>query len=295
MRFLIDENMPRSLVTEIAARGFAVEDVRDLGLQGLPDTKVFEAARASDAIIITRDRGFTFERNWPGDFTAGVIFVNLPEATPAKIINEKIRSLLAKRTPASLHSAVTIVEPQRALSKIVRRRKTKELTIRHATIADAENLAELSATSFRQAFDGSSKQENIGGYVSAAFNPTQLAVELNEPQSTFCLAELNEQAVGYFKLIADEVPNCVRDRNALELARLYVRQEFLAQKIGAALMQKALEEARAKGYTTIFLGVGEHNERAQAFYHKWGFQRVGEHIFQIGDDAQTDWWMAREL
>ena len=127
--------------------------------------------------------------------------------------------------------------------------------IRYATMADAETLAELSATSFHQAFDGSSKQENVDGYVNAAFHPAQLAIELNEPQSTFCLAELSEQTVGYFKLIADEVPDCISDRKAVELSQLYVRQEFIAQKIGAALMQKALEEARAKGYKTIFLGV----------------------------------------
>ena len=157
-----------------------------------------------------------------------------------------------------------------------------KVTIRHATIADAENLAELSATSFHQAFDGSSKQENIDGYVNAAFNPTQLAIELRDPQATFMFAELDGQAVGYFKLfIEDEVP-VASDRKAIELSRLYVRQEFITQKIGAALMQKALEEARAKGYQMIFLGVWEHNERAQAFYHKWGFHRVGDHIFQNG-------------
>ncbi len=171
----------------------------------------------------------------------------------------------------------------------------REITIRHATVADAEILAELSATAFHQAFDGSSKQENVDGYVNAAFNPAQLAVELSDRQSVFCLAELNGQTVGYFKLIEDEIPDCVSDRKAIELSRLYVRQEFIAQKIGATLMQKALEEARTKGYNTIFLGVWEHNERAQAFYHKWGFQRVGEHLFQMGDDAQTDWWMERKL
>lgn len=173
--------------------------------------------------------------------------------------------------------------------------KQAEVTIRTATIADAEMLAELSATSFHQAFDGSSKQENVDGYVDAAFNAAQLAKELGDPQSIFMIAELGEQSVGYFKLIVGEVPECVRDRNAMELSRLYVRQEFIAQKIGAALMQKALDAARAKGHQTIFLGVWEHNTRAQAFYHKWGFTRVGEHIFQMGDDPQTDWWMERML
>lgn len=173
------------------------------------------------------------------------------------------------------------------------------ITIRMATPADAEMLAELSAISFHQAFDGSSKQENVDDYVNAAFNPTQLAMELRDPQCIFMIAQSGEQSVGYFKLFAGEVPACVSegwgDHNAIELVRLYVRQEFIAQKIGAALMQRALDEARAKGFTTIFLGVWEHNYRAQAFYHKWGFERVGEHIFQMGDDPQTDWWMARKL
>ena len=34
-------------------------------------------------------------------------------------------------------------------------------TFRYATIADAASLAELAATTFHQAFDGSSKQENV--------------------------------------------------------------------------------------------------------------------------------------
>lgn len=174
-------------------------------------------------------------------------------------------------------------------------REQQGLTIRSAMAADAETLAELSATSFHQAFDGSSKQENVDGYVQAAFNPAQLTMELSDLHSTFMIAELGDQAVGYFKLITGEVPDCVQDYQAIELSRLYVRQEFTAQKIGAALMQRVLDEARSRGHATIFLGVWEHNYRAQSFYQKWGFHRVGEHIFQMGDDPQTDWWMARTL
>ncbi len=116
--------MPRSLAAEIAALGMAVQDVRDLGLRGRPDGEVFATAAATDAVIITRDRGFAMEKRWPTDFTAGVIFVNLPDNTPASIINMKITILLAKRLPASLLGAVTIVEVRRALSRVVRRRQS---------------------------------------------------------------------------------------------------------------------------------------------------------------------------
>ncbi|MFN7931334.1 MAG: GNAT family N-acetyltransferase [Blastocatellia bacterium] len=172
---------------------------------------------------------------------------------------------------------------------------SKTLYFRAATVADAEQLAEVATSTFHQAFDGSTRQENVDEYIQAAFNPAQLAAELAEANSTYVLVESAGRAIGYCKLYAGEVPECVGDDGALEISRLYVRQEFWAQKVGAALMQWAMDEARRKGCETIFLGVWEHNERAKAFYHRWGFARVGEHIFQMGDDPQTDWWMARKL
>lgn len=114
--------MPRSLAPQIAALGFTVEDVRDIGLGGKPDSDVYVAAVSSDGIIITRDRGFSIVKSWPEDFTAGVIFINLPDDTPASNINEKILELLAQRLPESLLGALTTVELRRALSRIVRRR-----------------------------------------------------------------------------------------------------------------------------------------------------------------------------
>lgn len=122
MNFLVDENMPRSLAPDIGALGFAVQDVRDIGLRGKPDSEVFNVALASDSIIITRDRGFTDERSWPAGFTAGVIFVNLPDKSSANEINGKVTTLLTNRLPVSLLGAVTYVEQHRALSRIVRRR-----------------------------------------------------------------------------------------------------------------------------------------------------------------------------
>jgi len=122
MNLLIDENIPRSLAGELSALGFSARDARDIGLLGHSDVEVFRIAAAIDAIIITRDRGFTYEKNWPPDFTAGVIFVNLPDDTPASIVKAKVTNLLTQRLPKSLLGAITFIEPQRALSRIVRRR-----------------------------------------------------------------------------------------------------------------------------------------------------------------------------
>lgn len=113
--------MPRSLAPRIATLGFTVQDVRDVGLRGATDTKISEKAIAADSIIITRDRDFANVKHWPLAFTAGVIFVNLPDDTPVSTINSKVTDLLAKRLPESLLGALTIVELHRALARSVRR------------------------------------------------------------------------------------------------------------------------------------------------------------------------------
>ena len=122
MNFLVDENMPRSLVQMIRDLGHTASDVRDEGLQGRLDDEVLALATASDAIIITRDRGIANDRNWPAQFTAGVILVRLPQDLPPARTSQIVADIVSKRQPASLLGAVTFVEPQRALSHIIRRR-----------------------------------------------------------------------------------------------------------------------------------------------------------------------------
>ena len=83
--------------------------------------------------------------------------------------------------------------------------------------------------------------------------------------------------------------------NPIELVRLYVDQKFQGSGVATDLMQTCLDEARSMGHRTIYLGVWEHNHRAQFFYFKWNFRVVGSLVFQMGTDAQIDWLMEREL
>jgi predicted nuclease of predicted toxin-antitoxin system len=46
-RFLVDENLPRSLASELAARGYAAEHVYDIGLGGAKNPAVFAHAQGA--------------------------------------------------------------------------------------------------------------------------------------------------------------------------------------------------------------------------------------------------------
>jgi hypothetical protein len=63
--------MPRSLAAKIAAMGFAVQDVRDIGLRGRPDSEIYEMATSVDAIIITRAE--VLRRGWVCKFRPALL------------------------------------------------------------------------------------------------------------------------------------------------------------------------------------------------------------------------------
>jgi ribosomal protein S18 acetylase RimI-like enzyme len=167
--------------------------------------------------------------------------------------------------------------------------------VRHARVDDAALLAELGARTFAETFGGDNSPEDMSAYLASSFGPDLQAAELADPHSLFLIAEIDGIAAGYAKLGSGVAPESVTGARPTELVRLYVSQQWLGRSIGAALMQACIDEAAQRGYRTIWLGVWEHNGRARAFYQKWNFREVGEHIFQLGDDSQTDILMERSL
>lgn len=170
-----------------------------------------------------------------------------------------------------------------------------EPTIRRAMPRDAALLAELGARTFHDTFAADNRPEDIAAYLTTAFAPEQQAAELADPRSVCFVAEVAGAAAGYAQLSTGDAPPCVSGEGPIELVRLYVSREWFGRGVGEALMRACVGEARAAGRHTMWLGVWEHNPRAQAFYRKWGFEIIGEHVFQLGSDAQTDWLMERAL
>jgi|SRR5215472_12997459 len=169
------------------------------------------------------------------------------------------------------------------------------VTIRRANREDAGLLAELGARTFAQTFAADNTPEDMAAYVAASFNLAQQTDEVTDPATTFLIAEVDCVATGYAQLHAGEPAEGVDGPKPVELARLYVSREWLGRGVGEALMRACVAEARQAGHRTIWLGVWERNGRAQAFYRKWNFRVVGEHVFQLGSDAQKDFVMERAV
>jgi ribosomal protein S18 acetylase RimI-like enzyme len=169
------------------------------------------------------------------------------------------------------------------------------LTIRRGTLADAALLSELGARTFSETFAADNTSEDMAAYIATSFNVARQTAELEDPASTFLIAEVDGSAAGYAKLHDGEPEEGVEGPKPIELVRLYVSRDWLGRGIGEQLMRACLDEARQAGHETIWLGVWERNGRAQAFYRKWNFRTIGEHIFQLGSDLQRDFLMERPL
>jgi len=169
------------------------------------------------------------------------------------------------------------------------------LTIRRGTLEDAELLSELGERTFSETFAVDNTPEDLAAYIATSFNVAQLTAELEDPASTFLIAEVDRRAAGYAKLNESEPEKGVESAKPIELVRLYVLRAWLGRGIGEQLMRACIDEARQTGHETLWLGVWERNPRAQAFYRKWDFREVGEHMFQLGADMQRDILMSRAL
>lgn len=170
--------------------------------------------------------------------------------------------------------------------------------IRYATPADSVALASLAERTFRDTFSNLNEAADMEAYIEQAFGPRQVEAEIGDPTHTFLLAfEKSEEApTGYAKLRAGEPDPSVRGAApAIEIERIYVGREALGKGVGAALMRACLDEARRRGYETVWLGVWESNEKAIAFYRRWEFEEVGSHEFVLGSDKQTDLIMERTV
>lgn len=170
-----------------------------------------------------------------------------------------------------------------------------EITVRRGEPADAFALAELAARTFRETFGADNRPEDMVLHLAEAYGPAQQGRELGDPDITTLLVEAKGQLAGYAQLRSGPVPSCVTGPSPIEVWRFYIDSTWQGKGLAQVLMERAATEATARGAHTLWLGVWERNQRAQAFYRKCGFADSGSQVFMVGTDPQTDRIMVRTI
>jgi diamine N-acetyltransferase len=163
------------------------------------------------------------------------------------------------------------------------------------TINDLETLQNIAQSTFFETFSAVNTAENMQHYLNTELSAEKLAASISDQSVLFYLAQDENKTIGYLKLNTGQSQNELKDKNSVEIERIYVAKAYHGHQVGHILLEKAIEIATQREADFVWLGVWEENPRAIAFYKKNGFIEFDQHKFILGDDVQTDIMMKRTL
>lgn len=170
--------------------------------------------------------------------------------------------------------------------------KTK---IRPITQTDLPVLQKIARITFKTTFDPYTAPDDMEKFLRESYAIDKLAAELNNPDSRFFFLEVDGETAGYLKVNVGDAQTERFKPNALEVERIYLLPQFQHHGLGNLLLDYAENLAVKEQKDYLWLGVYEKNLPAQSFYQKYGFVQEAAHIFQVGEDSQTDYLLAKRL
>ena len=167
------------------------------------------------------------------------------------------------------------------------------MSISRALPADAHRISALAIETFPLACPPGTTQENIDQFCNGQLSPASFEAYLPDPRIRIWFAGHGDELLGYVMSVSGEsddpvIAEAVSARPTVEISKIYVRASAQGSGIAQQLMSVAVENARAEGAQSVWLGVNQQNERANTFYKRNGFVLVGERRFQVGDSLEED-------
>lgn len=180
----------------------------------------------------------------------------------------------------------------------------EKFSLRVATPEDAAALGALASRTFSETFGHLYPPEQLSAFIAETYNIDTMRSDiactdkytvLLFPKQTSDGDDDQQQLTpcGYGMLHDKSVrpgEDPALTELSLEVKRVYVDSAFHGSGVAYLLMEHLMGVVRAKPQPRrhVWLGVWEHNLKAQKFYAKYGFQEVGEHVFLVGETQDRD-------
>jgi ribosomal protein S18 acetylase RimI-like enzyme len=165
--------------------------------------------------------------------------------------------------------------------------------IRRATPADAERVAALACRNFTETFGHLYPPEDLDHFLRTNYIAETQRAALEDPRQAIWLLEDGDEAIGHIYVGPCKLPHAdVREGDG-EIKRLYILARAHNGGWGAQLMQVAMDWMLADGPRTLWVGVWSENFGAQRFYGRYGFEKVGEYLFPVGQTNDHEFILRR--
>jgi ribosomal protein S18 acetylase RimI-like enzyme len=171
------------------------------------------------------------------------------------------------------------------------------LTIRTAGAADATTLAALGERTFRETFLEDFaipySPSDVATFVAQTYTEAALGKYLGDAAYRHFIATDDDRPIGFALVGPNGLPHDEARDGDGELKRIYVVREAQALGAGRALFEAAVGWLESAGPRRVYLGVWSGNERAQRFYARRGFVKVGEYRFRVGETLDHEYILRR--
>ena len=159
------------------------------------------------------------------------------------------------------------------------------IEIRLANEEDARYIALLGRITFTETFGHLFRdQKDLIDYYNRTFTVQKIEDGMKKQNNIFWIAFVNRLPVGYAKLKLDSKSEFIDTKDVCQLQKIYVLKDFLSMKIGYELQDSLLKKAKELNFDKVWLSVLNSNDRAINFYKNTGFEKIGNHDFQIGKE-----------
>ena len=167
------------------------------------------------------------------------------------------------------------------------------VSIRRATSEDASALAALGASTFTETFGHLYPPEDLQAFLVGSHSVDVWTRKLSDLQCAVWIAMLDHAAVGFITVGACKLPIENLETTAGEIQQLYVLARHHNLRLGSRLMELGLEWLESQGRTPLYIGVWSENPGAQRFYGRYGFTKVGEYGFPVGETVDREFILKR--
>lgn len=168
---------------------------------------------------------------------------------------------------------------------------TEGLILRPATPADATMLADFAREAFAAAFAHLYRPEDLAAFNAEWRTAACYLQKITNPDIRVQLAEVQGELAAYAivqqGLLVEDYPE-PRPQRPVFLSQLYCAGGMSGRGLGAALMDWSLGQARAWHCDALALSVYAENFGAQRFYQRYGFGKIADIDFWVGQQRDAE-------
>lgn len=170
---------------------------------------------------------------------------------------------------------------------------TAAVTIRRADMSDAESLSALGQSTFTETFGDLYTPADLEAFLTTSHSVSYYAAFLKDEACAVWIAEDETgAAVGYCTCGPCGLPAPDMPEKSGELQRLYVKKSQQGSGLGRRFLDLAMAWLEAR-FDHLYVGVWSKNEGAQRLYKSYGFEKISEYIFMVGEHPDNEWIMKR--